>query len=176
MILESERLYLQPFKVEDSPRIAELANNKELADILGLPHPYKLEMAQDWVASQPELISKGIEYPFAIYQKESNEIIGTITIRIDKNNNKGELGYWMGRNYWGKGYASEAVRALIFFGFNELNLNKICASALSKNKASIKVLEKNGLKKEGMLKQNRLLLGNYEDVNVYGLLKSEYYQ
>ncbi|PAE11048.1 GNAT family N-acetyltransferase [Niallia circulans] len=172
--LETERLYLQPFNIEDAFRIKELANNEELASILGLPHPYKLEYAEDWIATQPELIRNGDEYTLTIVSKESTEIIGTITIRVDKNNNKGELGYWIGRDFWGNGFATEAVKRIISFGFDELNLNKIWASAISRNKASIVVLEKSGLQKEGTLRQNRLLLNKYEDVDVYGLLQVEF--
>ena len=61
--LETEHLCIEPFTNDDVCRIRELANDKELANILGLPHPYKLEFAQDWVDMQPELIRKGIEYP-----------------------------------------------------------------------------------------------------------------
>jgi [ribosomal protein S5]-alanine N-acetyltransferase len=174
--LETERLYLQPFIKEDAFRLKELANNKELATILGLPHPYKLEFAQDWIAAQPELIRKGMEYPLTIVSKQLKEIVGTITIRIDKNNNRGELGYWVGKDYWGKGFASEAVKRMIAFGFIELNLNKIWASVISRNTPSIRLLEKAGLQKEGTLRQNRLLFDQYEDVDVYGLLKTEYDQ
>ncbi|GLV66619.1 30S ribosomal protein S5 alanine N-acetyltransferase [Bacillus mycoides] len=172
--LESERLCIEPFTNDDAFRIKELANDKELADILGLPHPYELKFAQDWVDMQPDLIRRGIEYPLGIVSKESREIVGTITLRIDKNNNRGELGYWIGQGYWGKGFATEAVNRMIHFGFIELGLNKIWASAISRNRSSIKVLEKSGLRKEGTLRQNRLLLDTYEDVDVYGLLKTEY--
>ncbi|WP_371019067.1 GNAT family N-acetyltransferase [Pseudalkalibacillus sp. JSM 102089] len=172
--LETERLNLQPFNKEDASRIKELANNQELATILGLPHPYELEHAEEWIAIQPEQIQKGLEYPLTIVTKKENEIIGTINIRIDKNNNKGELGYWIGREYWGNGFATEAVNRMIEFGFNQLDLNKVCASAISRNKASTIVLEKSGLQKEGRLKQNRLLHNEYEDVDVYGLLKFDF--
>ncbi len=63
---------------------------------------------------------------------------------------------------------------MIQFGFIELGLNKIWASAISRNRSSIKVLEKSDLRKEGTLRQNRLLLNTYEDVDVYGILKTEY--
>ncbi|OOR20574.1 GNAT family N-acetyltransferase [Bacillus cereus] len=172
--LESERLCIEPFNNDDAFRIKELANDKELADILGLPHPYELKFAQEWVDMQPELIRRGVEYPLAIIFKESSEIVGTITLRIDKGNNRGELGYWIGQDYWGQGFATEAVNRMIHFGFIEIGLNKIWASAISKNRSSIKVLEKSGLRKEGTLRQNRLLLNTYEDVDVYGLLKTEY--
>lgn len=73
-----------------------------------------------------------------------------------------------------RGFATEAVNRIIQFGFIELGLNRIWASALSRNRSSIKVLEKSGLRKEGTLRQNRLLLNTYEDVDVYGILKTEY--
>ena len=172
--LETTRLYLQPFNKEDAIRIKSLANNKALADILGLPHPYELKHAKDWIAIQPGQIKDGIEYPLTIVSKEINEVIGTITIRIDKNNNKGELGYWIGTDYWGNGFATEAVNKIIEFGFNDMNLNKIWASALTRNKASSAVLEKAGLQKEGTLRKDKLLHNEYEDIDVYGLLQKDY--
>ncbi|MFJ7915376.1 MULTISPECIES: GNAT family N-acetyltransferase [unclassified Lysinibacillus] len=172
--LESERLCIEPFTMDDASRIKKLANDKRLADILGLPHPYELKFAQDWINMQPELIKRGVEYPLGIVSKESREIVGTITLRIDKVNNRGELGYWLGQDYLGKGFATEAVNSMIHFGFIELGLNKIWASAISRNKPSTRVLEKCGLRKEGTLRQNRFLVDTYEDVDVYGLLKAEY--
>lgn len=174
LILKTERLILQPFQKEDAKRVRDLANNKDLASILGLPHPYELKHAEEWIALHPELLKTGVKYPLKIVLKEINEIIGTITLRIDKNNRKGELGYWIGRDYWGNGYATEAVNKMIDFGFHELNLNKIWASALTRNLASKRVLEKAGLQKEGTLKQDRLLHNVYEDFDVYGILREEY--
>ena len=171
--LETERI-LQPFKKEDAFRIRDLANDKELANILGLPHPYELKYAEDWIATQPEQIKEGVEYPLTITLKELDEIVGTITIRIDKSNNKGELGYWIGKHYWGNGFATEAVNNIIEFGFNQLKLNKIWASVLTRNISSKIVLEKVGLQKEGTLRKNRLLHSEYEDIDVYGILYTEF--
>ncbi|MFS0880202.1 GNAT family N-acetyltransferase [Metabacillus niabensis] len=173
LILETERLILQPFKEEDATRIRDLANDKELADIIGLPHPYETKHAMEWISIQPKQMNEGDEYPLKIVSKELNEIIGTITLRVDKHHNKGELGYWLGKDYWGKGFATEAVKKIIEFGFN-LSLNKICASAITRNIASKKVLKKAGLQKEGTLRQNKRLQNTYEDVDVYGLLQNEY--
>lgn len=172
--LESRRLIIEPFTWNDAYRITELANNKELASILGLPHPYEMKIAQEWILAHPQLISEGTEFPLRIILKESHEIIGTITLRVDKANNKGELGYWIGKTFWGNGFATEAVTQMISFGFIELGLNRIWASAISRNEYSKKVLEKVGLQKEGTLKQHRLLGNTYEDVDVYGLIKAEY--
>ncbi|TGB03625.1 GNAT family N-acetyltransferase [Halobacillus salinus] len=172
--LETKRLILKPFNKEDSMRITELANDKELATILGLPYPYRLEHAQEWIAIQPEQIQKGEEYPLTIVSKREGIIVGTITLRIDKSNDKGELGYWVGREYWGSGIATEAIQRMIEFGFSQLELNKIWAAVLSENKASGAVLKKVGLQKEGHFKQDRFAQGEYKDLDLFGLLKCEH--
>ena len=128
--LVSERLYLVPFTEQDACRTKKLADDVKLANIIGLPHPYKLKFAEEWIKSQPELIKKGVEYPLKIVSKEIKDMVGTITLRIDKVNHKGELGYWIGSEFWGNGFATEAVKEMIKFGFTELGLHKICASVL----------------------------------------------
>lgn len=172
--LETARLCLQPSQKRDAHRIRELANDQVLANILGLPHPYELAHAKDWISIQAQQIEDGREYPLTIVSKELNDIIGTITLRIDKNHRKGELGYWIGTAYWGKGYATEAVNQMILFGFQEVELHKIWASVISRNHASSAVLKKAGLQKEGRLREDKLLHQKYEDVDVYGLLRADY--
>jgi [ribosomal protein S5]-alanine N-acetyltransferase len=173
-ILHSERLVLRAFSKADAAEIQNLANNKEVADIIGLPQPYMLKHALEWIEIQPELIQLGTEYPLAIIEKMSNELVGTITLRVNKEHSKGELGYWIGRLYWGKGFATEAVKRMIAFGFQDLELNKVWASVLSRNKGSIAVLQKAGLLKEGTLKPDRLISGKFEDINTFGIVREEY--
>ena len=169
-----ENIKLRFFKQEDAEDVRRLADHPDLAQMIGLPHPYLLSYAEAWICSQPEAIKKGSEYPHAItYGKH---LAGTITLRIDRSNNIGELGYWIGREYWGKGIATEAVRQMIRFGFVELSLHKVHASVLSKNPGSQRVLEKAGLSREGVRKEHRLLHGVHEDTILYGLLKSEYHR
>lgn len=172
--LHSQRLVLRPFSKADAAAIQNLANNKEVAGIIGLPQPYLLEHAIDWIEIQPELIQLGTEYPLAIVEKKSNDLIGTITLRVNKEHFKGELGYWIGRPYWGRGFATEAVKRMISFGFEDLELNKVWASVLLRNKGSIAVLKKAGLFKESILKQDRLISGKYEDINQFGILREDY--
>jgi [ribosomal protein S5]-alanine N-acetyltransferase len=173
-VLHTERLVLRPFSKSDAPSVQNLANNKEVAEIIGLPKPYLLKHALDWIDIQPELFEKEIEYPLAIVQKRTDELVGTITLRVDKDNQKGELGYWIGRTFWGKGFATEAVKRMMLFGIEALELNKICASALSRNIGSITVLQKAGMVKEGVLKQDRLILGTFEDIEIFGILKKDF--
>jgi [ribosomal protein S5]-alanine N-acetyltransferase len=173
-VLHTERLILRPFSKSDAPNVQNLANNKEVAEMIGLPQPYLLKHALDWIEIQPELFEKEIEYPLAIVQKRTDELVGTITLRVDKDNQKGELGYWIGSPFWGMGFATEAVKRMMLFGIEELELNKIWASALSRNVASITVLQKAGMVKEGVLKQDRLISETFEDIEVFGIVKSDF--
>ncbi|WP_270181285.1 GNAT family N-acetyltransferase [Alkalihalobacillus sp. CinArs1] len=172
--LDSDRITLRPFEMEDAPRIQQLANHKDVANIIGLPYPYRLEHAEEWIKIQPELIRSGTEYPLVMYSKDHDELIGTICIRVDKKNHRGELGYWIGRSYWGEGFATEAVKRMITFGFTDLELNKVWATAITRNKGSIKVLQHAGMVREGVLREDRIVLGTYEDAEVYGMLRSEF--
>ncbi|MCA1053753.1 GNAT family N-acetyltransferase [Rossellomorea aquimaris] len=169
--LVTSRLMLRTFEHSDAPAIQKLANNREVAEIIGLPQPYLLEHALEWIEIQPGLIQNGTEYPLAVVLKETDELVGTITLRVDRLNQSGELGYWVGRPYWGMGFATEAVECMISFGIEDLHLNKIRASALSKNKGSIAVLKKAGFTQEGLLKEERLVSGMFENLEIYGLLK-----
>ncbi|WP_241661679.1 GNAT family N-acetyltransferase [Bacillus wiedmannii] len=76
--------------------------------------------------------------------KDENILIGTMTLRIDKQHNKGELAYWLGKDYFWKGYATESAKRAMDFGFRELNSNRIWAPAMSKNQASTQVMKKLG--------------------------------
>ncbi|RLL48325.1 N-acetyltransferase [Oceanobacillus piezotolerans] len=172
--LNTERLVLRPYELSDASKVQVLAGDKELAETTFLPHPYTIELAENWISSHSQLMKNGNAFPFAVILKTENKLVGTMTIRVDKLHNKGELAYWIGKEYWGKGIATEAAKTVLEFGFGELGLNRVWAPIMSKNKASSKVMEKIGLKYEGTLKQDILRWGKYEDVDVYGILKEDY--
>jgi RimJ/RimL family protein N-acetyltransferase len=95
-------------------------------------------------------------------------------MHLDKQQNHAELGYWIGVPYWGCGYATEAARAMIQYGFDVLKLNRIQASHFANNPQSGRVLRKIGMQHEGCLRQHYLKWGEYVDSKVYGILRSEY--
>ncbi|MCP8617945.1 GNAT family N-acetyltransferase [Salirhabdus salicampi] len=171
---ETERLVLRPYDLSDAPRAQKIGDDKAVAETTFIPYPYTLEKVEDWIKNHSSLIENGDAYPLAVILKSEKQLIGTMTIRIDKNHHKGELAYWVGKDYWGKGYATEASKKMLEFGFKELNLNRIWAPVMSKNKASGKVMQKVGLSYEGTLKQDILRWDKYEDIDIYGLLKKDY--
>lgn len=85
-----------------------------------------------------------------------------------------ELTYWIGRSYWGNGFATEAVQRVIQFGFEILKLQRIWATAMTKNHASIRVMTHANMQYEGTFRQHVLKWANYEDIALYGILKQEY--
>jgi len=173
MIIETERLILRPFTLDDAERLAEICQNETIHRFTAsLPYPYKLEHAISWITKQQ---NGSDECPFAAILKENNELIGNISVRIDLRNNKGELGYFFDEPYWNNGYASEAAGAVIGYAFEELNLNKVYARHKTDNPASGRVMEKNGMKFEGVLRQELLKNGKYYDVAVRSILREEYY-
>lgn len=172
--LKTDRLILRPFTIDDATRVQELAGNKDVANTtLSIPHPYPIKAAEQWIKNHPQMIKNGI-FPFAIVLKYEDVLIGTMTIRINDTHKKGELAYWVGKEYWGNGYATEATKEIVKYGFKNLNLNRIWAKAMSKNPASSKVMINVGMEKEGVLKQDILKSGVFEDSDMYGLTKSDY--
>lgn len=173
--LLTPRLILRQFTLEDAKRVKELAGSKEVAkNTLGMPYPYHLEAATSWINTHQKIIESGDAFPLAIVLRQENVLIGTMTLRVDKIHSRGELGYWVGKEYWGNKYATEAAKEIIRFGFEELGLNRVWGMAMAKNHASVKVMQNSGLLPEGILKQHAYQFNVYEDICVLGLTKDRF--
>ncbi|MGD8190967.1 GNAT family N-acetyltransferase [Brevibacillus ginsengisoli] len=170
--LETNRLLLRPFCPNDASVVEELAGNKEVADTtLSIPHPYLKGMALPWIESLKEKAESGELLTWAITLKKTQNLVGCISLSVALEHQRAELGYWLGRPYWGMGIMTEAAHNVIQFGFEELKLNQIFARAMRRNPASIRVMEKIGMKHEGILPQHVKKWGVYKDLVYYGILK-----
>ena len=111
---------------------------------------------------------------FAIASKDNNKLIGTIGL-TDHNtkHHRAEISYDIAYEFWNKGIVSKAISKIINYGFFEMNLNRIEAQCVIKNIASHRVLEKNGFQQEGVLRQYRKNLGQYHDIMLFSILKSQ---
>ena len=98
---------------------------------------------------------------------------GCVSLGVNKQNHWAELGYWIGKPYWSKGYCTEAAGALLDYGFKVLELNRIQARHLVSNPASGRVMQKLGMSYEGTLRQVVFLRGSYEDLAGYAILRDE---
>lgn len=111
---------------------------------------------------------------FAITRKEDKSLIGLINITGNNANRRAEIGYWIGKPFWGKGYGTEVARAVIKFGFEELNHNRIYALAFTDNPGSWRIMEKSGMKHEGILRRHAMKDGRLVDLTYYAILREEY--
>ena len=169
--LSTARLVLSLPTISDLEDIIFHANStSEIAEnTITFPYPYEEKHAHFWLKIAEEGFAKKDAYIFAIREKENLKLIGAIGLHLDLANRKAEIGYWLGKSFWNKGYVSEALQKVLKFGFEELKLNKIYASHFLHNPASGKVLEKNGFVFEAELKQEILKNGKYLDLFRYAL-------
>lgn len=158
MKLFSNRLTLREFKLEDAATLSTLCNNRKIWDNVrdAMSHPYTLKDATDFIE---KTANKEPQETFAI--EYNNKLIGCIGIhpQTDVYRLSAEIGYWIGEPSWGQGFATEAIELILNYGLTELNLIRIYAGCFEFNKASQRVLEKAGFKKEGTFK-NAVLKNN----------------
>lgn len=161
-ILESERLILRPFKIQDAKETLEFDFRKTKT----------LNDAKKWIKNSVSQDS----FFLAIFLKEDNKVIGFIELcHLNWWDFKaGEIGYHLNKRYWGNGYATECSRTLIDYCFNKLKFHKVYADTDPDNKASQRVLGKLGFKLEGIIRDKRIVKGKWIDELDYGLLKKEW--
>ncbi|MBN1354723.1 GNAT family N-acetyltransferase [bacterium] len=175
--LYTERLTLRPFTAADAPSVKRLAGEKEIAaNTLLIPHPYKDKMAEQWIETHARDFLEDRAAVFAITIRETKELTGAISLNIIREDEKAELGYWIGKPYWNRGYCTEAAARILGYGFRELKLNRIYAVHFLRNPASGRVLEKIGMVFEGCLRQSVKKWDRFEDLHVYGILAKDYFR
>ena len=145
---------LRPWAAGDGPSLVRHANSYKIWQNLrdAFPHPYTLADAKQWISfagqkSPPQTL-------FAV--EVGGEAVGSVGLfpKSDIERLSAEIGYWIGEDFWGKGIATAAVRALSTYGFKELGLTRIFAVPLVSNPASMRVLEKAGYVREGVLRRS----------------------
>lgn len=145
--METERLILRHFTLQDAKNVQRLAGDKAIADgTCYIPHPYEDGMAEKWIIEHRGACEKGEQAIFAITTKETNGLIGAVGLMLHKEEFQAELGYWIGRLFWGRGFATEAAQTIIKYGFEKHCLSSIYADCFQWNVASIKVIQKIGMK------------------------------
>ena len=143
-----------------------------MAATTNVPHPYEDGMAEEWIGGHEAAFQKGSEIVFAITLR-SGGLAGAIGLSINGKHRRGELGYWIGKPFWNNGYCTEAVGAVVRYGFEELGLNRIEARHMTTNPASGRVMAKAGMKLEGVLRQQLLRSDSFEDMAIYAILASD---
>lgn len=173
--LLTERLRLRPFLADDAVAVQRLAGAREIADTaISIPHPYSLQAAKAWIAGQAFSFQQGASLHLAIELQGRGQLVGAIElVNIDPEPAQAELRFWVGKPWWGKGYATEAAREIIDYGFESLGLNRIYAHFLLRNPRSRQLLRRLRMKKEGVLRQRARKWEVFEDVILYAIVRDD---
>ncbi|KLO21664.1 acetyltransferase [Marinitoga sp. 1197] len=172
---EGKLIRLRAYSKDDIANILEYINDFDVKKYLmpGIPLPFRYEDELKWYEKLNPM--KADNYSFAIERKEDNKYIGGCGIvSVDWKNSVTTVGIFLGKPFWNKGYGTDAMKVLINFIFNEMNVNKVKLHVFSFNKRAIKSYEKVGFKIEGILREEIFREGKYHDEIIMGLLRNEW--
>ena len=173
--LETERLLLRRINENDADEVLALRGNPEIMKYIPRPLAKTKEDALEHIAMIEDKIINNIGINWGITLKGNDKIIGIIGhYRIQPENHRAEIGYMSLPEYNGKGYITEAIKAVVAYGFDHMNLHSIEAVIDPGNIASEKVLLKNGFVKEAHILENELWEGKFWDTVIYSLLRRNF--
>ncbi|MCL2611120.1 MAG: GNAT family N-acetyltransferase [Defluviitaleaceae bacterium] len=168
--IECKDIILRKYTEADIEGILEFGSDAKTLEHLDWEGLSTIEEAKDNLYNY-YWSSPGI---YAIEIKGTQGTIGTIDIRVKTDNHSASCGYVLNRKHWGKGYMPQALGAILKLLFEEIEINKFEIQFYGGNEKSGRVMEKNGLVLEGVLKQSKFLKGKYRDVHLYGMTKEMY--
>ena len=173
--LETERLKFRAIKKSDFNDIYEYSSNPKTSEfLLWSPHN-SLDYTKRFIDIILAKYKCGDYHDWAIVLKDSKKMIGTCGFtRIDESNSTAEIGYVINPEYWGEGIATEAAKRVLEFAFDVLNVNRVEARFLFGNEASLRVMNKIGMKFEGYIRESLYVKGKYRTVGVSSILRREY--
>lgn len=174
--LETERLLLRKMRPDDAEAMFAYASDPEVTRYVLWETHHSIEDSESFLRSATEGYERGDFGAWGIVLKDSGAFIGTCGLgdRYAPEHTRAELGYVLSREHWGRGIMTEAVRAVIRFGFGRLELNRIEARCIAENAASARVMEKAGMTYEGTLREREFIKGAYRDMKLYSILRRKY--
>ena len=174
-VIETPRLTLRRMLKRDSGDMYEYARDPEVSEYL-LWQPHESEnYTRRYLSYLQSRYRAGDFYDWAVVWREEDRMIGTCGFtKIVIDSNSAEVGYVLNREFWGRGIAPEAVRAVFRFAFDELRLHRVEAHYMLGNERSRRVMEKVGMKYEGAFRDSIYVKGRYVTVGVCSILENEY--
>ena len=174
-VLETDRLLLRKMTPDDAEAVFAYASDPETSRYVIWETHLSVEDSRAFLELVASRCESGGEPEWGIVYKGDHRFVGTCGfVNWEPEHARAELGYVLSREYWGRGLASEAARAMISFGFTVMDLNRIEARCISENAASARVMQKAGMTYEGTLRQRELIKGAYRNMKVYSVLRDEY--
>lgn len=174
-LIRAERLHLRKLTMRDANDIFEYSRDPLVAEHVLWDAHRSVSESKGYIRYMMRKYRYGEPSSWGIALNETDKVIGTIGFMwIQPENAAAEVGYSLSRAYWNQGYMTEALRALMEYGFNDMKLNRIEAMHEITNPASGAVMRKCGMKKEGTLRSKVLNKGKYVDVDLYAILKKDF--
>jgi ribosomal-protein-alanine N-acetyltransferase len=172
LTLETDRLLLRKMSMSDAADVFEYASNPEVAQYTSWSAHQTISDSQQFLESVIAKYAAGQPMDWGIAHKRDRKLIGTCGFASWAiSHARGEIGYVLSRQYWGQGYMTEAVKAVISFGFHVMLLNRIQATCMLENVASARVMEKVGMQYEGILREYAFFKNQYLDLKLYAIVK-----
>ena len=174
--LETKRLLLRPMHTTDASDMYDYSRRSEVTEyLLWSPHPSE-RYTRDYLKYVEKRYAMGEFYDWAVVERESGRMIGTAGFTsFDFSHNGAQIGYVLNPDFHGKGYGTEAASRVLRFGFEELGLHRIEARFMQGNEASLRVMEKLGMRLEGYRRDGMLVKGQYRTIGICAVLSGEVY-
>lgn len=175
-VIETDRLILRPFRQDDLPHIQRYATRSAFYRYITIeeqtPHTvaafFEKRMAEQEVDDRTHRT-------FAVEFKDVGHIVGAVSFSVAKGDDRsGSLGYSLDSDYQGRGLMTEAVHAVLTYGFTTLGIHRIWATADVENTASWRLMERVGMQREGLLRHDKNVRGRWRDSYIYAVLEPEY--
>ncbi|RAK42659.1 RimJ/RimL family protein N-acetyltransferase [Actinoplanes lutulentus] len=173
--MATERLTLRRFRASDVVRLAEYRSDPDVARYQSWVAPFPLDRAEvavrNFAASSPD---EAGHFQYAIEHTAERVLVGDVYVRLHDNLQQAEIGFTLAQAYQGKGFAFEAVSAVLDRLFRRQRLHKVTGECDARNVASAALMERLGFQREGLLRQQTLIKGEWTDDLLYGLLAPEW--
>ncbi len=167
-----ERIILRRPRMSDADAITKYCNDRSISKwIVAIPHPYRRKDAVKFLKDVSKKWKKKTDYQY--YIEYEGKLVGTVGLHV-KEDDRAELGYWLGRPFRGKGLVTEAAKLLMKEGFRQLKLHRVYARFIKGNKPSESVMQKIGMKYEGTFREDVKRKGKYLDIVQYSILRREF--
>jgi len=173
-MLKTERLRLRPFTLDDEAAVFALVSDPEIARFVRFEAHRSSDETRAFLELVQQYYERGNPFAWAIVLRENGRLIGSCGfVSQAPERRSAEIGYWLGKPYWGQGYAVEAARALVRFGFEQIGLDRVEAKCFLENRAGQRVIEKLGMRFEGM-DRSEMIKGEYPELRLYGISNLEW--
>jgi ribosomal-protein-alanine N-acetyltransferase len=174
--LETGRLLLRRMRLDDAEAMFAYASDPEVTRYVLFETHRTVEDSEAFLRLAVEGYERGDFGGWGVVLKDSGAFVGTCGMDVNyaPEHARAELGYVLSRDHWGRGLMTEAVRAVIRFGFGRMELNRIQARCIAENTASARVMEKAGMTYEGTLRESEFIKGAYRDMKLYSILRREF--